>query len=479
MRKRRHGCSPAGHRPSSPCEEELDTALGDAFKRLISPSISAEILGDLKARSEDAAIDVFAQNLRNLLLASPAGTKPVIGLDPGLRTGCKTVALGATGRFIENRTLYIVGSDADKARAGRDLLEMVERHSPFAVVIGNGTGGREAQAFVKTTLAQTPHSGLIVLQVSEAGASIYSASDVARLEFPDLDLTVRGAISIGRRFQDPLAELVKLDPKAIGVGQYQHDVNQSALQRKLSEVVEDCVNQVGVALNTASAQLLAHVAGIGPKLAQNIVAHREDTGPFSSRRDLLSVPKLGKKTFEQAAGFLRISGGKEPLDASSVHPERYALVKRMAADVGTGVGALLGDPIKADRIPLEPYLDSGVGAPTLRDIIAELKKPGRDPRATFEAPSFRQDIHSMKDLKAGMHFEGVVTNVTAFGAFVDIGVHQDGLVHISQLADSFVRDPHQVVHVGQAIKVSVLEVDLRRGRISLSARSNQKARSRA
>ncbi len=461
----------AGHAPGSPWAGQLEEALDDALGRLIGPSVGSDVRGDLKERADGAAIEVFAENLRNLLLAAPGGSKAVIGVDPGLRTGCKCAALDETGNFVETRTLYLVQGEGSQARAAQDLVQMVKRHRPFAVAIGNGTGGRETLAFVKEALKAAGEGEVAVVSVSESGASVYSASDVAREEFPELDLTIRGAISIGRRLQDPLAELVKLDPKVIGVGQYQHDVHQGQLQKKLSEVVEDCVNSVGVSINTASAHLLAYVSGIGPQLARKIVEHRAASGPFESRKALMKVSGLGPKTFEQAAGFLRIRGG-HPLDASAVHPERYGLVERMAKDAGLTVNQLVGDAIKADRIDLRRYADDKVGEPTLRDIVRELKKPGLDPRATFEPPRFRDDVHDIKDLKAGMALDGVVTNVTAFGAFVDLCVHRDGLVHISQLADRFVRDPHEVVQVGQAIRVRVLEVDLKRRRISLTARKD-------
>ena len=459
-----------GHDARSPFAKALEDALGDGYKRLLLPSVTTTVRGELKERADAEAIAIFAENLRNLLLAAPAGSRPVLGIDPGLRTGCKCAALDGTGRFIEHQTLYLVGSRANQDRAREELVRLVRRHEPFAIAIGNGTGGREAEAFVREALRGAGLGEVVVMSVNEAGASVYSASDVAREEFPDLDLTIRGAISIGRRFQDPLAELVKIEPKSIGVGQYQHDVSQSALQTALEQVVESCVNRVGVSLNTASAPLLGHVSGIGPTLAKRIVAHREQEGPFRSRAELLQVSGLGPKTFEQAAGFLRLPDGEHPLDASAVHPERYALVERMARDLSMPLKELVGNAVRADRIPVARYVDDGVGEPTVRDIIAELKKPGRDPRDTFEPPKFRDDVHSLEDLEPGMTFQGVVTNVVAFGAFVDIGVHQDGLVHISQLADRFVRDPHTVVKVGQTLSVKVVEVDLRRRRIALTAR---------
>lgn len=457
-----------GHRPGSPYANTLREAVEDGYKRLLAPSVGNDVRQKLKERADAEAIEVFAANLRDLLLAAPAGGKPVIAIDPGLRTGCKCAALDATGRFLDTHTIHLVKGDQALKDARRDLLRLVDRHRPFAVVVGNGTGGRETLDFVRDALRRAGHAQILAVSVSEAGASIYSASDIAREEFPDLDLTVRGAISIGRRFQDPLAELVKLDPKAIGVGQYQHDVHQGHLQKKLAEVVEDCVHAVGVNLNTASAALLGHVSGVGPALAKRIVEWRDRSGPFRSRKQLQKVPGLGPRTFEQAAGFLRIAQGEHPLDASAVHPERYKLVERIARDMKMPLDTLVGNTIRADRIDIRPYVGAGVGEPTLRDIIRELKKPGRDPRESFEAPAFRDDVHDMNDLREGMQLEGVVTNVTHFGAFVDVGVHQDGLVHISQLADRFVKDPHEIVKVGGRVKVRVLEVDLKRKRISLS-----------
>ena len=459
-----------GHAPRSPFAGELALAAADSYTRLIAPSIENEVRGDLKERSDRAAVEVFAQNLRSLLLAAPLGTKRVLGVDPGLRTGCKCAAVDATGRYLATLTLYLVAGGDAEVRAAQQLLELVRKHSPDAIAVGNGTGGREAEAFVRKTLAAAGLRALPVVLVSESGASVYSASDTAREEFPDLDLTVRGAISIARRLQDPLAELVKVEPKAIGVGQYQHDVHQPLLGRKLGEVVESCVNRVGVELNTASAALLGYVAGIGPKLALSIVQRRDEAGPFPSRHALREVKGLGPKTFEQAAGFLRVRGG-HPLDASAVHPERYALVERMAKDLGVPVAGLVGNAALVRRIEVAKYVGADVGEPTLRDILLELEKPGRDPRATFEPPAFREDVTTMEDLKIGMELEGVVTNVTAFGAFVDVGVHQDGLVHLSQLSDRFVKDPNEVVKAGDRIKVRVLEVDHERKRISLTAKS--------
>lgn len=458
-----------GVRGSSPFAAELREAIGDALKRLLGPSVGRSVRGDHKAQADRDSIEVFADNLRNLLLAGPLGAKALIGIDPGLRTGCKCVGIAETGKFLDTITIYPV---RDKVRAAAELLAFVKRHPPEVIAVGNGTGGRETEALTRQLLKDAGlKESVLVVSVNEAGASIYSASDVAREEFPDLDLTIRGAISIGRRLQDPLAELVKLDPKSIGVGQYQHDVDQGLLQRKLQEVVESCVNAVGVQLNTASAALLAHVAGVGPKLAQRIVARREAEGPFGGRAELRKVKGFGAKTFEQAAGFLRVRGGRDALDGSAVHPERYALVQRMAKDLGLGLKELVGSAANVSRIQIADYVDDTVGEPTLRDILSELEKPGRDPRKRFEPPRFRDDLNSIEDLSPGLSLEGVVTNVTAFGAFVDVGVHQDGLVHISQLADHYVSDPHAVVKVGDRIQVRVLDVDLPRRRIGLSARS--------
>ena len=468
-----------GVNPRSPFAGPLRDAVADAWKRLVAPSVETDLRVDLKTRSDLEAVEVFARNLRDLLLASPLGGQPVVAIDPGFRTGCKCVALDETGRFLAHLTVYPNQGAAKTAQAEADLLRFLAAHPPQVVAVGNGTGGRETEAWLKEILGKAGLKATPVVAVNESGASIYSASDVARLEFPDLDLTIRGAISIGRRLQDPLAELVKIDPKSIGVGQYQHDVHQPTLARKLDDVVEDCVNHVGVALNTASAPLLARVAGIGPNLARKIVEHRESNGPFRSRAALLKVSGLGPRTYEQCAGFLRIRDGEHPLDASAVHPERYALVARIAHDLGVALGSLVGDAQAADRVDVSRYVGGDVGEPTLRDILAELKKPGRDPRQAFEPPKFRDDVHAITDLEVGMQLEGVVTNVTAFGAFVDVGVHQDGLVHISQLSDKFVRDPAEVVRTGDRITVRVLEVDVPRKRISLTARKEVSAEDQA
>jgi protein Tex len=455
-------------RPAALFAAELEAAVRDGWERLLAPSLESELRAELKERADQAAIEVFGQNLRHLLLASPAGSRRVVALDPGLRTGIKLAALDGTGRVLETTTLYSERGEGERRRAAAALLGLVARHRPDLVAVGNGTGSREAEAFVRAALAE--HGAAVpVVSVSEQGASVYSASDVARDELPDLDVSLRGAVSIGRRLQDPLAELVKIDPRSIGVGQYQHDVDPAALRKKLGEVVDSCVNAVGVDVNTASPQLLEHVSGVGPTLARRIVQHREREGPFGSRSALKRVSGLGARTFEQAAGFLRVRGG-EPLDDSAVHPERYALVGRMARDLGADVAALVGSQALVGRVDWRRYVSDDAGEPTLRDILAELEKPGRDPRGDFSAPAFRDDLRSLEDVRDGMVLQGVVTNVTAFGAFVDVGVHQDGLVHVSELANRFVRDPAEVVRVGDRLTVRVLAVDLARRRLSLSAK---------
>jgi len=463
----------------SPFAGELETALDDGLKRLLLPSVETDVRLALKEQADRDAVEVFADNLRHLLLAAPLGERPVLGVDPGIRTGCKCAALDATGRFLATVTIFPGQGGGATERARRDVLALVQEHRPFAIAVGNGTGGRETEAFLRRTLTEAGLRETLVVAVNESGASVYSASDLAREEHPDLDLTIRGAISIGRRLQDPLAELVKIDPQAIGVGQYQHDVHQPLLGRKLAEVVESCVNRGGGEGNTASAPLLGHVAGIGPALAKKIVRHREEHGPFRSRAALRQVTGLGPRTFEQAAGFLRVRHGEHPLDASAVHPERYGLVERMARDLGVGTKDLVGDEELARRIELGRYVDGEVGLPTLRDILAELAKPGRDPRDQFTPPRFREDVQTLEDVQPGMELEGIVTNVTAFGAFVDVGVHQDGLVHVSELADRFVRDPREVVKTGDRLQVRVLEVDRVRRRLSLPARQEGGRRGRA
>ncbi|MBI4818993.1 MAG: RNA-binding transcriptional accessory protein [Deltaproteobacteria bacterium] len=453
--------------PRSPFGQDLVEAILDSAKRLLEPSVENDLSAELKRRADESAAEVFGKNLESLLLAAPLGEKGVIGIDPGLRTGAKCAVVDATGKLVEYVTIFPI---TQPDRAKESLRGLLSRHTPEAIAVGNGTGGRETQVFVAQVLKDL-HRSLPVVSVNEAGASVYSASDLARAEFPELDVTIRGAISIARRLQDPLAELVKIEPKSIGVGQYQHDVAPTLLDRKLAEVVESCVNRVGVELNTASASLLSYVSGIGPKLAAKIVAHRDATGPFESRKGLLSVSGLGKKTFEQSAGFLRVRRSPHPLDASAVHPERYVLVERMAKDLGVGLGSLLGRSDLLRALDPARYFDGEIGLPTIRDIISELEKPGRDPRASFEPPRFREDVTELQHLVKGMSLEGVVTNVTHFGAFVDVGVHQDGLVHVSELADRFVRDPAEVVSVGDRIRVRVLDVDVGRKRISLSART--------
>ncbi|MBV9326574.1 MAG: RNA-binding transcriptional accessory protein [Chloroflexi bacterium] len=456
-------------RGTSRSSEHVRVAVRDGYKRLLARSMETETRAEAKQRADSAAIRVFAQNLRQLLLSPPLGQKRLLAIDPGLRTGCKTVVLDAQGQLVLDTVIYPDQSQQRRREAAETLLRLVREHRIEAVAIGNGTGGRETEAFVRGL--DLPRSVGIVM-VNEAGASVYSASDVARAEFPDRDITVRGAVSIGRRLMDPLAELVKIDPKSIGVGQYQHDVDQDALRQSLDDVVVSCVNFVGVEVNTASKQLLTYVSGLSATVADNIVRYRADNGPFKRRQDLVKVPRLGPKAFEQAAGFLRIHGAANPLDRSAVHPESYAIVDRMAADLGVGVADVIGSDSVRARLDLSRYISFSVGLPTLTDIVAELAKPGRDPRATFEVVQFREGIHSLEDVQPGMTLPGVVTNVTAFGAFVDIGVHQDGLVHISQLADRFVRDPNEVVSVQQPVQVTVLEVDRARRRISLSMRKN-------
>jgi len=450
-----------------PAAEQVRLAVQDGYKRLLSSAIEVELRLETKKRADTEAIRVFAENLRELLLAPPLGRKSVLAIDPGFRTGCKIVCLDRQGKLLHHEVVFPTAASAGEAReAASALLSMIKKYEIEAVAIGNGTASRETESFVKTLKLTIP-----VVMVNESGASIYSASDVAREEFPDQDLTVRGAVSIGRRLTDPLAELVKLDPKSIGVGQYQHDVDQAALKRSLDDVVMSCVNGVGVEVNTASKQLLAYVSGLGPALAANIVNYRNENGPFKSRAALKKVPRLGEKAFEQAAGFLRIRDGTHPLDASAVHPESYELVDRMARDVNCAVSDLLRDAGLRQRIQLPKYVTEAVGLPTLNDILGELAKPGRDPRQKFEVFTFQAGVEKMEDLKPGMKLPGIVTNVTAFGAFVDIGVHQDGLVHVSQIADRFVKDPAEVVKVAQKVMVTVTEIDLPRKRIALSMKA--------
>jgi uncharacterized protein len=453
---------------NSKASEQVKLACEDCLKRLVGFAMEVEARGFYKKKADEESIRVFADNLRELLLASPLGQKITLGIDPGFRTGCKIVLLDRQGKLLANEVIYPGRSRGEELEAAEAILNMVRLHKVEAIAIGNGTASRETETFVKKL--KLPSSIQIVV-VSESGASIYSASEIAREEFPDLDLTVRGAVSIGRRLMDPLAELVKLDPKSIGVGQYQHDVDQAALKRSLDDVVISCVNKVGVELNTASRHLLAYVSGLNSRTAASLVSHRDTNGPFKSRTELLKISGLGPKAFEQAAGFLRIRDGAHPLDASSVHPERYELVDRMAADLGCTVADLLRDPAKRSAIKLESYATPEVGLPTLKDIVAELAKPGRDPREQFEAFSFADGVEKMEDLQPGMKLPGIVTNVTAFGAFVDIGVHQDGLVHISQISDDFVQNPAEFLKVGQKVQTTVMEVDLPRKRIALSLKT--------
>lgn len=452
-----------------PAAEQVRLAVQDSFKRLLGSAIEVEVRIESKKRADLEAIRVFSENLRELLLASPLGRKNVLAIDPGFRTGCKVVCLDRQGKLLHNDVIYPTASSAGEIReAAEAVLSMIRKFQIEAIAIGNGTASRETETFVRAL--KLPAS-IPVVMVNESGASIYSASEVAREEFPNHDVTVRGAVSIGRRLMDPLAELVKLDPKSIGVGQYQHDVDQGALKRSLDDVVMSCVNGVGVELNTASKQLLGYVSGLGPALAASIVAFRNENGPFKSRADLKKVPRLGPKAFEQAAGFLRIRDGEHPLDASAVHPESYTIVDTMARDLNCSVKDLLANPAARQKIKLEKYVSETVGLPTLNDILAELAKPGRDPRQKFEVFAFQSGVEKMEDLKPGMKLPGIVTNVTAFGAFVDIGVHQDGLVHVSQLADRFIKDPAEVVKVHQKVMVTVTEVDLPRKRIALSMKA--------
>ena len=447
--------------------EQVEMAAGDAYKRLLRPSIETEFAASSKEQADEEAIRVFATNLKQLLLAAPLGQRRIMGIDPGFRTGCKVVCLDAQGALLHNETIYPHPPKNETVRSEQTLRRLLKDYAVEAVAIGNGTAGRETEEFVRGLHVE----GVEIFLVSEDGASVYSASATAREEFPDYDVTVRGAVSIGRRLADPLAELVKIDPKAIGVGQYQHDVDAGALKRSLDQTVESCVNAVGVNLNTASAHLLTYVSGLGAALAKKIVEYRTAHGPFGSRRELLKVPRLGTKAFEQCAGFLRIVDGKNPLDNTAVHPERYDIVQHMAADAGLDVPALIADAEARKRLDLKRYCTADVGLPTLTDILAELDKPGRDPRGKAEVFSFEEGIHSIDDLEIGMILPGVVTNVTNFGAFVDLGIKVKGLVHVSQLADRFVRDPNEVVHVQQQVRVRVLEIDEARGRIALSMKS--------
>ncbi|MCI0417187.1 RNA-binding transcriptional accessory protein [bacterium] len=444
--------------------EQVRVASRDCYKRLLSLSMETEIRAATKKEADQEAIRVFAENLRQLLLAPPLGQKKILAIDPGFRTGCKVVCLDKQGKLLQNDTIFPL-SDAGQAKAAETITRLCEKFHIEAIAIGNGTASRETETFIKKLQLPT---NITIVMVNESGASVYSASEVAREEFPDQDVTVRGAVSIGRRLMDPLAELVKIDPKSIGVGQYQHDVEQGPLKRSLDDVVMSCVNAVGVEVNTASKELLMYVSGLGPQLAANIVKHRNEMGPFPSRAAFKKVPKLGPKAFEQCAGFLRIRDGKNPLDASAVHPESYQIVDAMAKDLNCSVRDLIQNQNLPKSIELEKYVTGSTGIPTLSDILNELSKPGRDPRKHFEVFHFAEGIEKIEDVKPGMKLPGIVTNITAFGAFVDIGVHQDGLVHISQLADRFVKDPNDVVKVHQKVTVTVLDVDLQRKRVSLS-----------
>jgi len=446
-----------------------------AWRTKIFAHLETELMGNLQENAETEAIRVFAQNLKALLLAPPAGARVTIGLDPGLRTGVKVAVVDATGKVLDTATIYPHAPRNDWDGALHTLKQLAERHQATLIAIGNGTASRETDHLAKELSKKYPQLKLTSIMVSEAGASVYSASELASEELPDLDVSLRGAVSIARRLQDPLAELVKIDPKSIGVGQYQHDVNQSQLAQSLDAVVEDSVNAVGVDVNTASPALLRYVAGLNSKIAHNIVAHRNSKGRFAKRADLLKVPSLGEKTFEQAAGFLRIPGGNNPLDASAVHPESYPLVERILADINLKVSELIGNQSALKSIRPEKYTTAQSGLLTVKDILHELEKPGRDPRSSFKTATFKEGVESIKDLHPGMVLEGVVTNVAAFGAFVDIGVHQDGLVHISALADKFVKDPHSVVKVGQVVTVKVVEADEKRKRIALTMRLSDSA----
>lgn len=456
---------------SNACSEEVRTAIKDGYKRLLAPSIETETRVFTKTRADEEAIRVFAENARQLLLAAPLGQKRVMAIDPGFRTGCKVVCLDEQGKLLENGNIYPHEPQKKLVEAQAILKQMCSKHNIEAIAIGNGTAGRETEAIVRDMKLEN----VLVVMVNESGASIYSASEAAREEFGELDLTVRGAVSIGRRLMDPLAELVKIDPKSIGVGQYQHDVDQNKLQKSLDDVVSSSVNAVGVELNTASKQLLSYVSGLGPQLAQNIIEYRNANGAFKSRTELKKVTRLGEKAFEQAAGFLRIRSAENPLDASAVHPERYSLVEQMAKDLRCSVTDLMSSAELRSKLDLKNYISDEVGLPTLKDIMNELSKPGRDPREQFEIIQFSEGVNSIEDLRIGMQLTGIVTNLTKFGAFVDIGVHQDGLVHISHISNTYIDDPAKVLKVSQKVKVSVLEVDVPRKRISLSMKSENTA----
>ena len=448
--------------------DQVRTACRDGYDRLAAPSLETELRNTLKGLADRKSVEVFARNVREVLLDSPLGQRAVLAVDPGVRTGCKLTCLDPQGRLLATEVVYL-HTPRGREEGARTIRELLRRHPAEAVAVGNGTGGREAEDFLRSLdLPGSP----VVVSVSEQGASVYSASETAREEFPDQDVTVRGSVSIGRRLQDPLAELVKIDPKSLGVGQYQHDVDPKLLRQSLDDVVVSCVNAVGVEVNSASRQLLSYVSGLSPALAAQVVAFREASGPFRTRQDLKKVPRLGPKAFQQAAGFLRIRGGADPLDGSAVHPEHYPLVDRMARDLGCSVGDLLADRSLRGRIDPNRYVGPEAGLPTLRDILEELDKPGRDPRRAFEPLAFDPNLRTLEDLAPGMTLPGVVTNVTAFGAFVDVGVHQDGLVHLSHLSDKYVKDPSEAVRPGQRVSVTVLGVDLPRRRLSLSMKKN-------
>lgn len=463
----------------SPAAQWLQQTAQECWKQKLHKQLESDLLKRLREEAEQEAIKVFARNLKDLLLAAPAGAKVTIGLDPGLRTGTKVAVVDATGKLLDYCTLYPHAPHKRWDEAIHQLALLAKKHKASLISIGNGTASRETEQLAKALIKQRPELGLTAVMVSEAGASVYSASQLASEEFPDLDVTIRGAVSIARRLQDPLAELVKIDPKAIGVGQYQHDVDQKALAESLQNVVEDCVNHVGVDLNSASCELLAQVAGLNRTTAQNIVTYRDEHGPFNNRKQLIKVPRLGAKAFEQCAAFLRIRHGKQPLDNSAVHPESYPLVEQMAAALNCKTSALIGNITLIQQLEPEQFISGQFGSYTVKDVIAELEKPGRDPRPEFQTAQFAEGVETLNDLNEGMRLEGVVTNVTNFGAFVDIGVHQDGLVHISQLADQFVKDPHQIVKAGDIVQVRVVEVDTARRRIALSMKSqtSQQAKS--
>lgn len=465
MRNSSHGCA-----------EQIGEALRDSYSRLMQPSMETEIRAALKEKADRYAINVFADNLRQLLMVPPLGHKNVLAVDPGFRTGCKLVCLDKLGNLLHNETIYPHPPENQVRQAEKKILSLVDAYKIDAIAIGNGTAGRETERFIRNIRF---NKDILAIMVNESGASVYSVSKVARDEFPDYDVTVRGAVSIGRRLMDPLAELVKIDPKSIGVGQYQHDVNQSWLQQSLQDTVISCVNQVGVEVNTASRELLSYVSGVGPALAQNIVNHRKDHGPFVSREQLRKVPRFGDKAFEQAAGFLRIRDAANPLDKSAVHPESYHVVDQMAAKLSISVTELVGNEEACKKIRPEEFADEKTGLPTLLDILQELAKPGRDPRQKFDLFEFAKGVNSIDDLQPGMVLPGIVTNITAFGAFVDIGVHQDGLVHVSQIANRYIRDPKEVLKLNQKVQVKVLEVDKERKRIGLSMKDAEGIEQRA